>query len=102
MRCAIAIPPSVIISKKLEGFSEKPGKEREFRNARAFANPFPGTLRRHALDVVSGDQPDCPVRHRGPPIRDFFQKIDSDFAAQGRQGRFLSAAPCLLLRATRK
>ena len=60
MRCAIASPPSAIISKKLEGFSEKPGKEREFRNARAFANPFPGTLRRHALGVVRGDEPDCP------------------------------------------
>jgi hypothetical protein len=39
------------------------------------------------------------VRDRDAPIRDFFQKIESDFAAQGRQGRFLSAAPCLLLRA---
>jgi hypothetical protein len=42
------------------------------------------------------------ARDRDAAIRDFFQKIESDFAAQGRQGRFLSAAPCLLLRATRK
>jgi hypothetical protein len=45
--------------KKLEGSSEKSGKERKFSNVRAFANPSPGTLRRHALGVVRGDEPDC-------------------------------------------
>ena len=33
---------------------------REFSNACTFANPSPGTLRRHALGVVRGDEPDCP------------------------------------------
>jgi hypothetical protein len=41
-------------------FSEESGNEREFGDACAFANPSPGTLRRHALGVVRGDEPDCP------------------------------------------
>jgi hypothetical protein len=49
-----------IFPKKLEGFSEKPGKVREFSNARAFAKRFYRILRRHALGVVRGDEPDCP------------------------------------------
>ena len=40
--------------------AEEPGNEREFSNARALANPSPGTLRRHALRVVRGDELDCP------------------------------------------
>ena len=40
-------------------FSESRGMNVVFRNARAFANPSPATLRRHALGVVRGDEPDC-------------------------------------------
>jgi len=34
-------------------FSEKPGNEHEFSNARAFANPFHATLWRHALTLFA-------------------------------------------------
>src|SRR5262249_40095267 len=46
--------------KSWKGFFRKTGDERKFSNARPFANPSPGTLRRHALGVVRGDEPDCP------------------------------------------
>jgi hypothetical protein len=44
-------------------FPENRGMNANSSYARAFANPSHGTLRRYALGVVRGDEPDCSGKH---------------------------------------